>query len=227
MVTVVKQGIVCDKHIVWNHLLDHWVTAVLDINLSAAVQLRTHIVVVLGNVGKRCIHIEPCEGLRRALNPLCLTGNRITHRTEEIVFQRIQLILRTENRILEFLEARGNVALRIRQGLFSCIVIRHEVFKRVRYLQIVAKYLVVFDLHIFDAGFLALTCFQLTQPLFSLCLGVTVIIDHLVVAVLDHTAVAHQIRRIIDDCRIDKLIEVLERVEILLNLCQSAAVKRI
>ena len=52
VVTVVKQGIVCDKHIVWNHLLDHWVTAVLDINLSAAVQLRTHIVVVLGNVGK-------------------------------------------------------------------------------------------------------------------------------------------------------------------------------
>ena len=227
MVTVVKQGIVCDKHIVWNHLLDHWVTAVLDINLSAAVQFRAHIVVVLGHIRKRRINIEPCEGLRRALNPLCLTCNRITYRTEEIVFQRIQLILRTENRILEFLEARGNVALRIRQGLFSCIIIRHEVFKRVRYLQIVAKYLVVFDLHIFDAGFLALTCFQLTQPLFSLSLGVTVIIDHLVVAVLDHTAVAHQIRRIIDDCRIDKLIEVLERVEILLNLCQSAAVKRI
>ena len=227
MITVVKQGIVCDKHIVWNHLLDHWVTAVLDINLSAAVQFRAHIVVVLGHIRKRRINIEPCEGLRRALNPLCLTGNRITHRTEEIVFQRIQLILRTENRILEFLEARGNVALRIRQGLFSRIVIRDEIFKRVCNLQIIAEYLVVFDFHIFDTGFLALTCFQLTQPLFSLSLGVTVIIDHLVVAVLDHTAVAHQIWRIIDDCRIDKLIEVLERVEILLNLCQSAAVKRI
>ena len=54
-----------------------------------------------------------------------------------------------------------------------------------------------------------------------------VIIDHLVVAVLDHTAVAHKIRRIIDDCRIDKLIEVFQRVEILLNLRQSAAVKRV
>ena len=227
MVTVVKQGIVCDKHIVWNHLLDHWVTAVLDINLSATVQLRTHIVVVLGNVGKRCIHIEPCQSLRRALNPLRLTGNRIAHRTEKIVFQRIQFILRTENRILEFLQTRGNVALRIRQRLFSRIVIRDKIFKRVRDLQIIAEYLVVFDLHIFDAGFLALTCLKLTQPLFALGLGVTVIIDHLVVAVLDHTAVAHQIRWIIHDCRIDKLIEVFQRVEILLNLRQSAAVKRV
>ena len=227
MVTVVKQGIVCDKHIVWNHLLDHWVTAVLDINLSAAVQLRTHIVVVLGNVGKRCIHIEPCQSLRRALNPLRLTGNRIAHRTEKIIFQRVQLVLCAKNRIFQLLQTRCDVALGVRQRLFSGIVIRDKIFKRVRDLQIIAEYLVVFDLHIFDAGFLALTCLKLTQPLFALGLGVTVIIDHLVVAVLDHTAVAHQIRWIIHDCRIDKLIEVFQRVEILLNLRQSAAVKRV
>ena len=227
MVTVVKQGIVCDKHIVWNHLLDHWVTAVLDINLSAAVQLRTHIVVVLGNVGKRCIHIEPCQSLRRALNPLRLTGNRIAHRTEKIIFQRVQLVLCAKNRIFQLLQTRCDVALGVRQRLFSGIVIRYKVFKRVRNFQIIAKYLVVLDLHVFDTGFLPLTRLKFTQPLLSFCLCMAVIIDHLVVAVFDHTAVAHQIRRIIDDSCIDKLTEILERVQILLNLRQCAALKRI
>ncbi len=91
-------------------------TAVLDINHSVLVDLRTHIVVVLGNVGKRCntsSRQEPCA-VRwiRSASPAIVSRTV----TEKIVFQRIQFILRTENRVLEFFQTRGDVALRIRQA---------------------------------------------------------------------------------------------------------------
>ena len=73
----------------------------LDVDHTLLVDLRTHIIIALGNQGKGSEHVKSRDGFCSILNALHLGCNRIPHLTVYFIFQGIELVLCSENHILQ------------------------------------------------------------------------------------------------------------------------------
>ena len=120
-------------------------TTAPDIDHTSGIDRRAHIIVPAGYQRKGRKYIQSCHGTSRLLNALYLGSYFISDLGKQHVFQRIQLILCSQDHILQFFQLRCDITLRIGQGLFSCIVIRHHFLKRIGHFQIITKYFIVFD----------------------------------------------------------------------------------
>ena len=73
------------KHIVGNEigvldeLLNHGVSAVLDLNDGAVVHLRSHVLVLCGNRGKREVSVQLRQHRGGTLNARALLGDKVAH----------------------------------------------------------------------------------------------------------------------------------------------------
>ena len=82
------------------------------------------------------------------------------------------------------------------------IAVRHEVVKRARDFDVIAKDAVVADLQVLDAGGLALTLFEFREVVLAVFGDVAQFVQFRVVAIADHAAFAHaQGRFVVDGAR--------------------------
>ena len=156
VLVVVQISVIGDEHIVGDHFFHHRMSARPDVNESFLVDGRTHIIFPLRHQGKGRVHVQSGDGPGRFLDPQHFPADLIPHVGKEIVFQRKQLILGTQDHVFQLLELRGNVAFRVGQRLLAHIVVRHQILIGIGHFQIIAEHLVVFDTEVLDAGALPL-----------------------------------------------------------------------
>ena len=104
-------------------------TAALDIQDAALVDLRFDKVIFLSNQGKRSKNIESCNSLRCSLDTDNLLSDFVPDICKQFIFQRIQAVLRAEDQVFEFFEFLCDIALGIGQCLLADIIIRNLVFE--------------------------------------------------------------------------------------------------
>ena len=177
MLFIVQMGIVRNEHIVLNHLFYDGMTAFFDIDDTFFVQRRPHIMIPFRNIGKCGADIQFGNRSRRFLNPFNLSGNRFPDFTENIVFQRIQLVFCVQNRVFQFFQARCRVTFCIGKRLFPDIIIRDHIFIGICHFKIVAEYFVIFDAQVFNAGALFVLVFQRGEPVFPFRFGLAQFVD--------------------------------------------------
>ena len=156
--------------------------AVLDVNHALFVDARLYVVIFCGHCGKGGHHVDACDRPGRLLNSQNLGGNGVSHLTEEAVFQRIELVLRPQDHILQFLQFIRCIPLGISQRLLADKVVRNHPFKGIRHFEVISKHLVVFDLQILDSCFITLSGLQLCKPRLSFRLRMAQLVRLLVVA---------------------------------------------
>ena len=127
MLLVIQISVVGDEHVVRYHPLYDRVAPFLDINDPSLIDLRADIVVPLCNKRKGGKHIQRRNCLRRLLDPHDLCGDRISHFTVQIILQRIELILRPKDHVLQLFELRRDIPLCIGKGLFAGVILWHEI----------------------------------------------------------------------------------------------------
>ena len=195
--------------------------AVFDINNAFFVDIRADITVAFRHQrqGGKCIQPRHC--LCRALNPVHLRCNLIPDAAVQLIFQSIQFVFCSENHILQLFQLRSNIAFRIGQRLFSCIVIRHHRLVGIGHFQIIAEHLVIFYFQIFDSCFFPLFIFQFCQPVFSVGLGSSELVDLLIIAVPDNISLFHGNGRFVPDRAFQQAAQILQRIHILINLFQQ------
>ena len=97
ILSIIKQHIICYKHIIWNHLLNNRMTAIFNIKNSSFINLRFNIILTFCNKRKRCNNVEKRNCTRCFLNTFYLRCHTISHITEQFILKRCQLILSTKN----------------------------------------------------------------------------------------------------------------------------------
>ena len=152
------------------------------------------------------------------LNSQNLIRNFPTHLDVKVIFQRCQLILRSKDRLLQLLQLRRNITLRICQRLFACIVIRYHILIGICHFQIISEHFIILDLHRFDAGLFPFLGLQLCQPGLALGLRMSEPVNLLIVSFLDKAAVTDADRRFVHNRCIHKGKQVCQLIHFLLQL---------
>ena len=166
---IIKIRIIIDKHIVDDHFLNNRMSSAFDIDRSVLIDLRTAVIILTCDQSERNEDIDLRDCLGSLLDSGYVCSNLITDFSEQIVFEIHKPVLRSKNGILQFLEFRRNVSLRIRQCLLSHIIIRHQILKGIRYFQIIPEYFVIFNTQILDSGLLFFRRLEICQPLLTVC----------------------------------------------------------
>ena len=214
---IVEAGIIGHEHPILEQLLDHRMPPVLDIDASRLVDLRTTVVVARRDLRQRDQAVQQRHIVRGLLHALHILRDGIPHIAEKLVLELVQLLLRTEDLILQLLELLRRVALRARQGLLPDIVRRHEVLEAVRHLDAVAEDTVKLHLQGLDPRALPLPLLELREPLLTVQLRLHVAVRLRVVALPDDAAIAARYRRILHDRLVDALVELLHLVDALID----------
>ena len=85
VLSIVQICIVCDKQTVLDHLLNHRMASVLDVDNAFFVDLRLHIVISHGHRGQGCEHVNARNSLRGTLDPQDFRRDLITHVAEQVI----------------------------------------------------------------------------------------------------------------------------------------------
>ena len=189
--------------------------AALDLNGALFVDLRLHVVASGSHDRQRYEHIHCRNGTGCLLDPHNLCRNGIPHPAEQVVLQRKELVLCSQDHILQVLELIRSVALCIGQGLFADKIFRNQIFKGIRNLKVVTEHLVVFDLQVLNTGAFTLPCFQLSQPCLALGLCMAQAVRLLVVAIPYHAALTDRDRRFLNDRTGDQVLQIFQRIQLL------------
>ena len=194
-----------------------------DVDDPSGVDLRAYIIVFVRHKGKAREYVQFCHCLRGLLDPQDLGGDPVPDIREQLVFQSRQLLLRSKDRILQFLQFRRNIALRVGQRLFADIILRHQILVGIGHLQIIAEDFIIFDPEILDAGPLPLFGLDLGQPGLSLGPGGAEPVHILMVTVPNHISLPDRNGRLLLDGTVDQFIQILQPVHILLDLLKQRA----
>ena len=100
---IVKISVIGNKHIMLDHLLHNRMSAVFNIQDTAFIDLRAHIVISLGNQGQRGKNIKGGNCLGSFLNTHNLCAYLIAHLAEKLILQSVELILCPQDQILQIL----------------------------------------------------------------------------------------------------------------------------
>ena len=215
---IVEAGIIGHEHPILEQLLDDRMPPVLDVDAARLVDLRPAVVVARCDLRKRNQAVEQRHIVRGLLHTLHVLRDGIPYIAEKLILELVQLLLRAEDLVLKLLELLRRVALRPRQGLLPDIVRRHEVLEAVRHLDAVAEDAVKLHLQRLDARALPLPLLELREPLLAVQLRLHVAVRLRVVALADDAAIAARHRRILHDCLVDPLVELLHLVDALVDL---------
>jgi len=184
------------------------VTSVFDVNDSFGVDLGADVIVPGCHQRKGDIGVQLGYGLGCPLNPLHLPGDGIAHIHKKFVFQGVELIFCPQDHIFQLLQPWSDITLRVGEGLLSGIVFRHHIFEGIGHLQIIAEYLVVFDLQIADACLFPLFGFQFRQPGFSFCFCLAEMVHIFIITIFDDAALLHGKRRFLHNGGFQKGIQI-------------------
>ena len=165
---IVQICIICNKHIIFNHLLYNRMTTIFDIQNTIFINLRSYKIVSFCHKRKRGKHIQCCNRLGSFLDTYDFFANFVTDICKQFIFQRIQTIFSSKDQILKILQLLCNITFGIGQCLFANIIIRNLIFERIRHFQCITKYTTVFDLQCLNAGTFFFSCFQFSKPLFAI-----------------------------------------------------------
>ena len=146
------------------------------------------------------------------MNPFHLPGDGLPDLTEQVVFQRKELILRVQDGILQLLQSGCRIPLRVGKRLLAHIVLRHQITVRIGHLKIVAENLIVLDAQIPDARALPVLLLKLRQPLFPVGLCFFQGIYRPVKALPDDTALPDGNGRLLHNRVVDQLMDILKRI---------------
>ena len=195
--------------------------AALDVDDSLFVHLRAHKMIPLRHKGQGREHIHHGHSLGSLLNPQHLGSNVVPQLAEQAVFQSCQLLFGPQNRILQLLQLRRNIALRVGQGLLAHPGPGNHILVGVGDLQIITEYFIVLDFQIFDTCLVPLLGLQLCQPALALGLGLPEAIHILMIAVLDDVAVPDGDGRILLNSFFNHSLDIRQRIQILPQLTEK------
>ena len=108
--------------------------------------LRAHIAIVCRRLGKALEDIDTRNRTRDVLDGNKLRPHLLAQLRENMILERRDLLLRSEDLRLEVLQLLGDEALRIREGLLADVALGYLVAPAVAHLDVVAEDLVVADL---------------------------------------------------------------------------------
>ena len=191
--------------------------AVLNIQCTVGGNLRTAIIVVKRNLSKRCKWIKSGKSLCGFLDTLNLTCNRRPNGTEGFIFKCYTPILCTEYLALKVLELLCYVSLTVCKGLLSDICFGNEVLVGICNLNEISKHLVIWHLELWNTGCFLFSVFNLGKDWCAVVHNIVERIYFLIIARLYHSALANGKRRLVHNSVIDKLINILQGINAVVN----------
>ena len=165
-------------------------------------------------------HIQFCHCFCCSLNTLNFQSDRITYFAEQIILQCLKLVLCIQNCVFQFFKLRRSISFCIGKGLLADVILRNQILIRIGHFKIIAEYLVIFNLKIFDTGSFSVLLFQFCKPLLSITLGTAQHINSLIKTILNHTAFSDGNRRFLYNCIQNQLINILKAINFILNLTE-------
>ena len=150
------KGVVGHKEGVFQHPLHHRVAALPDLDHAGLVHVRAAVSVARRHGGKGAQGVGLRHGGGGLLDAGGGGGDLLPQPGEELVLQRHHPLRGGEDLALQVLELLGDVPLRVGQGLFADVALRHLTPEGVGHLDIVPEDLVVADFQGADAGLLLL-----------------------------------------------------------------------
>ena len=191
-----------------------------DGNGIAEVDLGPAVVVVHRHGGKAAQHVQLGDGLRGLLDAGGFGRHGLPQLGEKLVFERDDAVLGREDGAFELLELLGDVALAGGERLLADIGIGDEAQLPLGDFDVIAEHAVIAHAEIPDAGLFLLPRLDLREHALAAGLDGAQVVKLLVCSVADETALAQQEGRIVDDGPVDLLLEIRERVELLIDALQ-------
>ena len=223
VLAAVEGGIIGHEQAALEHLFHHGVAALGDGQLVAVIHHGAAVVVLCRHLRQGRQHIQLCHGVGRALDAVQLGADALQQLVEQAALQRDQPLVCAQDLAFQLLELLSNVALAAGQGLLADIGLRHHALVGVADLDVVTEHMVVADLQLGDAGLLPQAGFQLGQHTLGVVADGAQLVHLGVVALGDDAAVLQGGRCIRVHGRIDAGLDVLQRVDLLRQLCQLRA----
>ena len=120
----VERRVVRDEQRILEHLLHDGMAAVRDVQLAGEVDLRAAVILPGGQRRKIRQRVQRGHGARRALDAGGLVGQMLAHLREQLIFQRRDAVLCRQDRALELLELRGDIAFARCERLLADVGLR-------------------------------------------------------------------------------------------------------
>ena len=196
-VLIVQVRIIGHEHCAAKPFFDDRVASIDDFVAPLIVDGRAHIFIFLRHARQREQYVQRLERACRSAQARQSLLERFPNLTEKLVFQAHGIFLSAENFSLQFFEFIGNETFAVGKRLFADVAVRHQVVKRARNLDIIAKNAVVADFQVFDPGFLTLAALHLRKVCLAVLRYITQFIQFLGITGADHAAFAYRQRRFI------------------------------
>ena len=220
-VIMVQPGVVRHKQIPLKNPLHQRMPAILDVELSVIGQPWPHIVVAGCRLRQPRQHIQPGNLPGRSLNIPQLFLDGIPDFHKEVILNRNNLLLGSQDFRLKLLQFLCDIPLCIGKSLLADIMRRHLVRTAVAHLDIVAENLVVADFQEADAGLFLLLLLHLLQKLPAVTGNQPVLVQFLVVTVTDNPPVTEGQPRLIHDSTLQQVHKILIEMDALPALLQK------
>ena len=222
---VVKICIVCNEHIIFDHLLNHRMTAIFDIQYSVLINLGFHIIVSFCNQCKRSKDIQRSHCFGSSLNTNNFLSYLFTYLCKKFIFQCIKTVLCSEDHIFQIFQFLGDISLSVGKCLLTDIIFRNQIFERIGNFQCIPKNSAVFDLQGLNTGTFFFSGFQFCQPFLSICSGTAVFVYIFVITFPDDPSVFLCNRRLFHNRSADQLCNIFQRIHVLVYFFQDRCLK--
>ena len=181
---------------------------------AAVVHKRSAISVCNRYIGKRTqnVRLGYCRG--GALEAFKLRRRLFPYTVEYFVLELNYAVLCVKDTLFYILQLLGYVPFSARQRLFSYVILRHLVKKRICNLYIVSEDLIVFDAQIFYSGALALPRLNFGKKVRPMLHNVAQLVNLAVVPILDKSTLTHGYGRLFGYSAVYKFCYIIEWVYI-------------
>ena len=210
---LVQMGIVGHEQGAPQPLFDHRMPAIDNVVAPISVDRGAHVLIFLRYARKRKQRIQRFQSARRGVQARKRLFQRLADLAEELIFKAHGVFFRTKDLALEFLEFLRDETLAVGQRLFARIAIRHELVKRARDFDIVAKHAVIADLQILDARGFPLALFHFREVGLAIVGDIAQFIQLTGITGADHAAFAHGQRRLIVDSARKQRTDILHWIQ--------------
>ena len=156
---MIKQCIIRNKKFTGHHFFHNWMASIFNINDTSLVKGRSYILICFRYKCKRGKNICPCDHTGCFLNSLHLRCQFFTNCHICFILQSIKFILCPKNCSCQFRQFFCRIPFGIRKSLTADIIIRHQVFIRIRYFYIIAKNFIKTHSQIFNSCLFPLSLF--------------------------------------------------------------------
>ena len=206
---VVQICVVCDEHIVVQHLLNDRMTSVLYVDDSICIDLRSNIPICNSHIWEWTQSIEHGYAVCCSLYPCEFCSKGVPELNICVVLQRNKLVGWSEYNSSQSVKLLGCVSLRIGKCLLSDEIIRHKTLIWIGYIKIISEHLIKLYLEILDSGLFLLSGLKLCDPVLAISCGILQSVYVLKIAIFEYSALSDKYRRLINYGTVKKVIEIL------------------